>query len=97
MSRLSVWVWGYLYWGVAWLLVGFLAAELAGEYRVAPWRTLSETVWHSERTYWFVAPLLFATFIALSLHFFYKRPLLWSIAIGILMAFVAHLIDRNIP
>ena len=95
--KLSVWVWGYLYWGAVWLLAGFLLPELLGEYRIAPWRTLSQTVWHSERTYWFVSPLLFATFIALSLHFFYRRGLGWSIAVGVVLALVAHLIDARIP
>lgn len=95
--RLSVWVWGYIYWGAIWLLIGFLLPELLGEYRVAPWRTLSETVWHSERTYPFVAPALFATFIALSLHFFYHRRLEWSVIVGLALAMAAHLIDKRIP
>jgi hypothetical protein len=97
VPRLSVWVWGYLYWGAAWLLVGFLAAELAGEYRIAPWRTLSETTWHAERTYWFVSPLLFATFIGLSFHFFYKRDLAWSLGMGIVMSVAAHLLNKHLP
>lgn len=95
--KLTVWVWGYLYWGLIWLLVGFLLPELLGEFRIAPWRTLSETVWHSEHTYWFVSPALFALFIALSLHFFYRRGLTLSILTGLALALAAHLIDRRIP
>lgn len=95
--KLTVWTWGYIYWGAIWLLLGFLLPELLGEFRVAPWRTLSETVWHSESTYWFVAPALFATFIALSFHFFYRRGLGWSILIGVALALAAHLVDKKIP
>lgn len=95
--KLTVWVWGYLYWGLIWLLVGFLLPELLGEFRIAPWRTLSETVWHGERTYSWFSPLLFATFIALSLHFFYRRALVLSAITGLALALAAHLIDRRIP
>lgn len=94
---MTTWTWGYLYWGAVWLLLGFLVPELLGEFGVAPWRTLSETVWHSESAYWFVAPALFATFVGLSLHFFYRRPLTFSLIVGVVFAVVAHLLDSRIP
>lgn len=90
-------VWGYVYWGGIWLGLGFLVAELLGYFGVAPWPTLSSDTWHAESTYPFVAPALFALFIGLSLHFFYHRTLMFSLAVGVALSVVAHLIDHKIP
>lgn len=89
------WTYGYLYWGAAWLLIGFLAAELAGYYRLAPWPTFSETVWHAIR-YPGVGPLVFATLIFLGVHFLYHRPVWHSIAFGLVVALVAHWLDKRL-
>ena len=94
---MSKWVWSYTYWGGAWLLLGFLTAELAGYFRIAPWVTLSETVWHSDQTYPWVATLLFATLLGLMAHFFYHRPLWASLLFGIVVSVAAHLVDKNWP
>ena len=87
--------WGYAYWGIGWLLLGFLVAELLGFFAIAPWPTLSETVWYSER-YSFVAPLVFATLITLIVHFLYHRPLWHSVAFGVAIALAAHLLDKRL-
>jgi hypothetical protein len=87
--------WGALYWGVGWLLLGFLAAELAGYFGVAPWPTFSETVWISER-YPLVGPAVFATLIFLGVHFLYHRPVWHSIAFGLVVALVAHWLDHRL-
>lgn len=89
------WVAGYLYWGVGWLLIGFLAAELAGFFGVAPWPTLSETVWHSTR-YPFVGPALFALLIALCIHLLYMRGLWHSVFFGLAIAGLAHWLDKRL-
>lgn len=89
------WVWGYCYWGVVWLLVGFLAAELAGYFGIAPWPTFSETVWHSIR-YPLVGPLVFATLVFLSVHFLYHRPVWHSVVYGLLVAAVAHWLNHRL-
>lgn len=89
-------VWGYLYWGAGWIFCGFLIAELAGYFRVAPWPTFSETVWHAE-THPLVAPVVFAALVALIAHFLYHRPLWHSVAFGLLVAVGAHLADKSWP
>lgn len=88
--------WGFLYWGGVWLLVGFLAAELTGFFRVAPWPTLSETVWASER-YPLVASGVFALLLGLMAHFLYRRPLWQSLLFGVLVAAAAHIVDARWP
>ena len=88
-------IWGYIYWGVVWILLGFLTAELLGLFAIAPWPTLSETVWHSEN-YPIVKPLLFATLLTLIVHFLYQRPLWHSVAFGIGIALVAHWLDKRL-
>lgn len=92
----AVWLWSYLYWGVAWLLLGFLAAELAGYFRLAPWVTFSETVWHAE-THPLVAPVVFATLLALIAHFLYHKPLWASVIFAVVVAASAHLLDKSWP
>lgn len=92
---MTKWTAGYLYWGAGWLLVGFLAAELAGFFGWAPWPTLSETVWHSIR-YPFVGPAVFATLIFLSVHFLYHRTLTHSILFGLAVAALAHWLDKRL-
>lgn len=91
------WVWGYLWWGLAWLGCGFLAAELLAFYGVAPWPTLSETVWHAVRTYPWLAQPIFATMVFLTAHFLYHRPIWQSAAFGLLIAYGAHLVDHTLP
>lgn len=89
------WTWGYAYWGAGWLLVGFLAAELAGYFGVAPWPTFSDTVWHAIR-YPGVGPAVFATLVFLTVHFLYHRPVWHSLAYGIVVAGVAHWLDGRL-
>ena len=89
------WVWGDLWWGVGWLLIGFLAAELLGYFGVAPWPTFSETVWHNIR-YPLVGPLVFATLVFLGVHFLYHRPVWHSVAFGVVVALVAHWLDKRL-
>lgn len=91
------WTYGYLYWGAVWLLAGFLAAELAGFWALAPWPTLSETVWHALASYSWVKPPLFATLIFLFAHFFYHRPIVASLLFGLVVAVGAHLLDKSWP
>lgn len=95
--KLSKWAWGYVYWGTVWLLIGFLMAELLGYGGIAPWPTLSETVWHALGTYPWIKPYLFATLIFMFMHFFYHRPILVSLSFGLLVAFSAHLLDKSLP
>lgn len=91
------WIPSYVYWGVVWLLLAFLTPELLAEFKVTPWlRTLSETVWHSERTYPYVASGLFATFVALSFHFFYRQDLWKAILVALPIAVAAHFIDQHL-
>lgn len=89
------WTWGYTYWGIAWLLLGFLTAELAGYYHLAPWPTFSETVWHAIH-YPPVGPAIFATLIFLTVHFLYHRPIWHSLAYGTVVALIAHLLDHRL-
>lgn len=94
MSRYG---YGYLYWGVGWLLIGFLAAELAGYFNVAPWPTLSATVWRSEAVSPVVAVLIFALLVTLTCHFLYHRPLWASVLFGLVVSVGAHLVNRAWP
>lgn len=93
MSRTD---WGYLYWGLVWILVGFFAAELAGYFGLAPWPTLSETVWFAER-YRFVRDGVFALLLCLMAHFLFHRPLWHSALFAVVVAAAAHIADRSWP
>ena len=93
MTRIT---WGYAYWS-AWLLIGFLAAELLGYFRVAPWPTFSETVWSAIKVDpSVVGPLIFATLVFLSVHFLYHRNVWKSILFGLAVAAVAHWLDKRL-
>lgn len=84
----------YSVWA-GWLVL-FLALELLGLFRVFGWVTFSETVWVAER-YPLVAPLVFATLLALIAHFLYHRPLWASVLFAVLVAAAAHLCDHRWP
>src|SRR5206468_213042 len=75
-ARVSRLTWGFLYWGLGWIALGFLVPELLGYFGIAPWPTFSQTVWSAEG-YRFVGPVVFATLLALMAHFLYHRPL-WA-------------------
>lgn len=94
---MTKWAWGYVWWGAVWLAGVFLIAELAAFYGLAPWPTLSSTVWHALRTYPWLREPVFATIVFLTVHFLYHRPLLVSIAFGLIVAYGAHSIDRALP
>jgi hypothetical protein len=94
---LTKWTWGYLYWGGVWLAAGFLIPELLGNWGIAPWPTLSETVWHSDTTYPVVATLLFALLLGLVAHFFYHRTLGASLVFALVVSVAAHLFDKHLP
>lgn len=94
MSRFD---WGIVYWFGFWLGTAFLAAELLGFYGIAPWPTLSETVWRSERASSLVAVVIFATLVFLAAHFLYHRPIWASILFGLAIAVSAHLLDKAWP
>lgn len=84
----------YIVWG-AWL-AAFLVLELLGFWRVFAWVTFSETVWVFER-HWLVAPVVFASLVALIAHFLYHRPLWHSVMFGLLVAIGAHVADKTWP
>lgn len=90
-------VWGFVYWGGFWILIAFLAAELLGYYGIAPWPTLSRTVWNSEEVSPWVGVTVFATLVFLGAHFLYHRPIWASILFGLAVAVSAHLIDKSWP
>lgn len=92
MTRTS---WGFLYWGAGWLLIGFLAAELLGYFGVAPWPTFSETVWSAIKQY-HIGPFVFAALIFLTVHFIYHREVWKSVLYGLIVAAVAHWLDRRL-
>lgn len=97
---MSQWTWGYWIWGFRWLLIGFLAFELTAKdvTGVAPWPSLSATVWHADKTYApYVASALFALLLGLMAHFFYHRPLWQAIAFGLAISVSAHLLDSRLP
>lgn len=94
MTRTS---WGFAYWGGAWLLLGFLAAELAGYYRVAPWPTFSETVWSAIKIDPIVvSPIVFAALVFLMVHFLYHREVWKSVLFGLTVALVWFWMDHRL-
>lgn len=89
--------WGYGYWLGGWLLIGFLAAELLGYYRIAPWPTFSETVWNAIKVDpALIGPLVFATLVFLMVHFLYHREVWKSITFGLVVALVWHWMDKRL-
>jgi hypothetical protein len=95
---LSTWVWSYLIWGLRWLLFGFLGFELASKdvTGLAPWMSLTATGRHAIATYPTVGPLLFATIVFLTVHFLYDKEVWKSMAFGIIVALVAHWVDKRL-
>lgn len=97
---MSKWDWGYLIWGLRWLLVGFLVPELLSEdvFGVAPWPSLSATWEHAIKTYphEYIGPLTFGLFVFLVVHWIYGRPWWWGVLYGLLVAGVAHIMDGRL-
>lgn len=95
---MNTWTASYLIWGLRWLLVGFLAFEVAAKdvTGLAPWMSLTATGRHAIRTYPAVGPLVFATVVFLTVHFLYDRKVWQSIAYGLVVAFVAHWLDHRL-
>lgn len=95
---MTKWVWGYLYWGLLWLLVGFLASELLAYFQLVPWPVLTDTTRHAIKTYKheFVGPLLFAVFIFLIVHMIYDRPVWHAATFGLAIAFVSYFLDKRL-
>lgn len=69
LSRAQV-IWSLAYWGV-WVFVLFLAPELLGMERVAPWVTLSETVGWVEHGKRLAADLIFMFVLGVAIHWRY--------------------------
>ena len=95
---MSTWTWSYLIWGLRWLLIGFLAFELAAKdvLGFAPWMSLTATGRHAAQTYPVVGPLIFATVVFLTVHFLYDRDVWKSIVFGLVVAAVAHWLDGRL-
>lgn len=97
---MTVWKWGYLVWGLGWLLLGFFVMELLAKdvSGVAPWPSLSATWEHAIKTYRReeIGPLTFALFVFLTVHWVYGHPWWKSLIYGVLVAFVAHWVDPNL-
>lgn len=91
------WVWGYGVWS-GWLLL-FLVLELASKdvFGLAPWPSLSATVWHAIHTYPLVGYALFGFLFGLVAHFFLERNLAWCVLYGIVVSVGAHLLDSRLP
>jgi hypothetical protein len=85
-----------LYWGVAWIGVGFFAAELLGYFGVAPWGTLTSTVRWSI-TYPLVGVFLMGVVIFLPAHLLFGRPVWQSLLFGLAVSVAAHLLDKQWP
>lgn len=94
---MTKWQWGYLIWGLRWLLVGFLAFELVADDVLgpAPWPSLSATWEHAIRTYpgYYIGPLTFGCFVFLCVHWIYGHPWWQSIIFGLVIASLAHWVD----
>lgn len=87
------WVdWSNLVWGLA-IGVGFMTLELTGWLHLAPWRTLSETIWVDEGHYHILYLLIAAILMGLMLHFLSRIPLWHAFALGLVVAVLSHLID----
>jgi hypothetical protein len=95
---MTEWTWGYLIWGLRWLLIGFLGFELAAKdvFGLAPWPSLSATWEHSIRTYPILGPLTFGCFIFLGVHWIYGRKWWQSVLYGLVVAGVAHWLDHRL-
>lgn len=92
---MSKWVWSYGVWAV-WIAL-FLVLELAGEFRIAPWVTLSETSWHAEDTYRILYVLLCGFLIGLTVHIGMKIPLWRAVVAGLIIAVGLHIADKILP
>lgn len=65
--------WSLAYWGL-WVFVLFLAPELLGWERIAPWVTLSETVGWVEHGRALLADLIFTFVIGVAVHWRFSTP-----------------------
>lgn len=97
---MNEWTWGYLIWGLRWLLIGFLMFELAAKdvFGLAPWPSLSATWEHAIKTYprYYVGPATFGTFIFLCVHWIYGHKWWQSILFGLVIASLAHWVDGRL-
>jgi hypothetical protein len=72
LTRAQV-IWSCLYWGV-WIAVGFIAPEILGWDRLAPWVTLSETVGWVEHGRALLADLIFTFVLGVAVHWRFGTP-----------------------
>lgn len=93
---LTRWVWGYLYWGVVWLLLGFFLAEMLGWSGIAPWPTLTATTRHAE-LYPLVSVALMGVIIFLPTHLLFGKPVWSSLLFGVAVSLLAHLVNHSWP
>lgn len=95
---MTPYVWGYLIWGVGWLLLGFFGLELAAKdvTGLAPWYSLSGTWEHAIQTYRLIGPLTFATLVFLCVHWIYGRRWWQGVLYGLVIAGVAHWMDARL-
>jgi hypothetical protein len=72
LSRAQV-IWSLAYWGV-WVFILFLAPEVLGWERIAPWVTLSETVGWVEHGRNLLADLIFTFVLGVAFHWRFGFP-----------------------
>ena len=94
---MSKWAWGLFYWGLLWFAIAFLPAELAGEFGLAPWPTLSATIQHYVHEHWFIAAAVLAGVVGLGVHFLFDQKLWPSLFFGATIALSAHFLDNKWP
>lgn len=85
------WTASYGVW-VAWLAL-FLAVELIPVFWAScPWRTLSETSWHAERSYHVVRALLLGFLVGLLIHIVYRVGFAPAMLFGLGFALLTHFV-----
>lgn len=76
----------------------FLALELPAHFRLVPWFTLSNTVWHGETWWWpmAAATALFTLVLLGHLELHWSAKWLIAVAVGIAMLAISHALERII-
>lgn len=82
-------IWSNIVWITLTLIV--IGFELAGLFRLGPWRSLSETIWFDENHFWPLYLIVGGFVQGLLLHFSPTRTNFWeSMGIGFVLVAVAY-------
>lgn len=89
--------WDVTYWMICWIGLGFFVAEILGWAGIAPWGTLTSTIRWEDAVVPLFGVFIMGVCIFLPTHLLFGRPVWQSLAFGLAVSVLAHLLDKHWP